>query len=220
MDLSKLPRMSKTTAPGSAPSSPPGTDTPAPAAAPPRAVAAATEYEPQPEPLWGMWAEIWFMTLLGLVLIMFGKDVIRYEWATLRHQEFHTEIKWEGGEKDGQEIEYPELWGFVGIPGGKMDTDLSLVLLGAMLIVDVAGRAIATRLKTPARFPILGLVMLITVFVVGYNMVVAVRCFKANALPTISILAIAVGGFFVMLQAALFQSLLRQQRSLPRSTGA
>src|SRR4051812_27092681 len=94
MDLSKLPRMSNTPNTTSAPQAPAPTAT---GQAPP-ARQPLTGVDPVQGPA-GLGADIWFMSIIGIVLILFGRSFIAYEWAHLRHQPYHTNVTWDSGEK-------------------------------------------------------------------------------------------------------------------------
>src|SRR5579862_4123887 len=156
MDLSKLPKLSKTDSPPPQAKEGPG---PGPQSGDPR------DSDPGIQPL-GIGAEIWFMSIIGILLIAWGHKIISYEWATMRHQPYHTGTTWMSGDKQDQEVTYPELLDMGGMAKGQYYTDLCFVLLGVTLIIDAVGRALVmTRL--PARGAILSLTLAITLFTVG-----------------------------------------------------
>ena len=203
MDLSKLPRLSNSASP--APSSPPVAETPLtqpPAVAPP----ANTGVDAV-----GIGADIWFMSIVGLILIFLGRDFIRYEFDVLSHRTFHTNTTWESGPKEGQEVAYPELMGFTNIAGDTYYTHSCLVLFGLTMIVDGIGRALASS-RLPGRRGILAATLFITLATIIYNFLVAAKYLAAGALPVVSGLAIAFGGYLAFFQWAMLQS-MRSRRA-------
>ncbi|MDB5356969.1 MAG: hypothetical protein JWN24_3422 [Phycisphaerales bacterium] len=198
MDLSKLPRLSKT----ETPPAPPPTPQPQPEK-PESAVPYAPVTRGDTDAV-GIGAEVWFMTIIGIVLILFGHSFIKYELSRLTHTPYHTGTNWTSGPKEGEEVAYPDLADMTGIAGGAFWTDSSVCFLGIAMILDAAARGLAT-MRVPGGRGLLRITLGITVFVVFYNFYVCAKIFSGGALPIISALAIAFGGYLAFFQWATLQ---------------
>lgn len=202
MDLSKLPRMSNTPPK-------PGRDEPTPAS---EAAANSLDYGqrgPANDALY-IGAEIWLMTIMGVVLIVLGHSLVGYSIARLTHHHYATGVQWSSGDREGQDVDYPELMSG-GVVGGQLYTDLAFVLLGVALIIDAIGRA-GVSLRWRIGKPILAVGMIITVVMIMLNLYFAGVYLKNNSIPFVSLLAIALGGYLLLFQfAGLFAS-----RSAPK----
>ncbi|HZL34232.1 MAG TPA: hypothetical protein VFC78_02915 [Tepidisphaeraceae bacterium] len=151
-------------------------------------------------------AEIWFMTIVGLLLIFFGRDIVRYEFARITHGTYHTNVNWTRGDKEGQEVRYPDLTDMSGLQGGTMYTDICLFLFGLTMIVDGVGRALAAR-RLPGWRSILWFTLGITLLTVAFNFFVAAKYVAAGSLPIVSGLAIAFGGYLAFFQWAMLRAM-------------
>jgi hypothetical protein len=206
MDLSKLPRLSKTETPP-----PPSAPDPQPETVIPHVVPAA---RPADTDAVGIGAEVWFMTIIGVVLILFGHSFISYEISRLTRTPYHTRTNWLSGPKEGEEVAYPELTDMTGIAGGAFWTDSSVCFLGIAMILDGVARGLAS-LRVRGGRGLLRITLGITVFVVLYNFYVCAKIFSGGALPIISALAIAFGGYLAFFQWATLQD----QRAAGRPAG-
>ena len=116
MDLSKLPR--KPQAPDAGSATPASPSVPQP----------PTDHSSSAAQI-GLGADIWFMSIVGLVLIYCGRSFISYELAQMRHQPYHTGVTWNTSDKAGEEVAYPDL-DAGGVRGGQYYTDSCLFLFG------------------------------------------------------------------------------------------
>jgi hypothetical protein len=228
MDLSKLPRLSKTEA--GAPDE--GTDSPAVRAdpqpvvptpfcrqcgAPLRADArfcdscgapTAIDYASRPaasaDP--GVGAEAWVSALIGVILILVGRSFGGYLAATLTGQPYHTNVTWMQGPKEGQEVAYWELQGFTAL------SDSAIFLFGLTMVLEAVVLALVnTRFK--AKVSLVTVALFVTVLVTAYNAVVALRLIASGILPITSLLAVAFGGYIAIYEWRLLQQL----RPAPRA---
>jgi hypothetical protein len=232
MDLSKLPRLSKTET--GATSSPNPAD--AAAAAPTAQPAAATifcvrcaaplrpgakfcdncgapagvdytapQLQADAAPGAGVGMEVWISAIIGLVLVLVGRSFGAYLFATLTGQPFHTHVTWMEGPKEGQEVAYWELQGFTAL------SDSAIFLFGLTMILEAVVLALMnTRFKAKAQ--LVTVALLFTVLVTAYNAVVALRIMTTGLLPLTSLLAIAFGGYIAVFEWRLLQQLRLARR--------
>jgi hypothetical protein len=181
MDLSKLPKLSRT---GEAPKVEGAADPDAghtPPAAP------RSQYA---EPMIG--AEVWISLVMGMVYLWLGGTFARYLLARFTGQEFHTHIDWmEGSPKAGQEVAYFELQGY------SAWTDASMFLFGAAMIADglmLLGSGGGRRgWLVWAGFAL-------TAFALAMNVVTALLLMSTGVMPLMSLVAIAIGGYMAAYQ--------------------
>lgn len=224
MDLSKLPRLSKTEdpPPGASASDPPPVATaPPPAAAanyclqcgaPLRAgarfcescgarlagrYAGAPEYEASDG---GVAAEVWVSAIIGGVLMLIGRSFAGWLLATLAGHEYHTGVFWTDGALEGQEVKYWQLAGLTAL------SDSATFLFGLAMVLEAAAlAAAATRFRH--KVPLVAVALTITVLATAYNLFVAGKMFTINVLPTVSLLAVAFGGYIAFYEWRLLQRL-------------
>jgi hypothetical protein len=179
MDVSKLPRLSKTSVPGDQPAPAPAASQPTPRVAPdvPDRLDAAS-----------IGAEVWVAVIVGLILMLIGGNFARYEVGKWTHHPYHTNFNWTEGPKEGQEVDYPELDGL------QMYSDSGLFLFGlALMVVAILQLTLVFRptLARPATVFSLALV----VAAVAYNLFVSFKLYSIQILPILSLLCVAFGGF-------------------------
>lgn len=195
MDMSKLPRLSKTEAP------PP----PDPADALPAEPAQSTRIEyqsrvPQGPIDPGIGAQVWLSAIFGILCIYLGKSFGGYLVSRLTGQPFHTNVNWTSGPKAGSEVAYPELEGFA------IWNDSAMFVFGIALLLEAA---IVATIYTRFRFkkPLLALGLLVAAAATLFNLVVIFKLLSAQAgLPLWSMLAVAYGGFIVAYEWKMFRA--------------
>lgn len=183
MDVSKLPRLSKT-------------ETPAPAqeggaVPPPAAPPVVVQYQ-RVDPV-GVGAEVWFAVIIGLILMALGRTYAQYEIGKLTQHPYHTNVNWTQGPLEGQEVAYPDLEGL------DYYSDSGLFLFGLALVVAAFAHLLSvTRLKI--RGPIAWIALLLVLATTAYNVYVSAKLFGVGITPVLSLLCVAFGGFEVYLQ--------------------
>jgi hypothetical protein len=224
MDLSKLPRLSKTETPApdvsATPPEPPpaplrrgafcdrcgaalragarfcdGCGTPVAGASLPRDRDAGDDVPA------GVGVDVWFSLVLGIIFALLGRTYAQYLLATLRHQPFHTGVEWTSGPKLGQEVPYAEL------EGAPMLTDSAMFLFGAALLLDAAVRFLVV-LRVPGRAVLMGVALLGMVAATLYNAYVCVHLYRTGTIPLISLLCVGFGGYIAFMQWVTLRTLL------------
>jgi hypothetical protein len=231
MDLSKLPRLSKTESGTGAPSvatdSPHATDAPAqPAptatfclrcAAPLRPGAkfcdscgspAGVDYTKpalRVDPDLGVGIEVWISAIIGLVLMLVGRSFASYLAATLTGQPFHTNVLWNMGPKEGQEVGYWELTGYTAL------SDSAIFLFGLTMVLESVVLAIMnTGFK--AKTQLVAVALFFTALVTLYNALAALMLLSVGIPPYSSLLAVAFGGYIALFEWRLLQQLRAARR--------
>jgi hypothetical protein len=226
MDLSKLPRLSKTESgtggPSVATDSPPAADSPAPpapagtfclrCAAPLRPGAkfcdscgspAGVDYTKpalRVDPDLGVGIEVWISAIIGLVLMLVGRSFASYLAATLTGQPFHTNVLWNVGPKEGQEVGYWELTGYTAL------SDSAIFLFGLTMVLESVVLAIMnTRFK--AKTQLVAVALFFTALVTLYNALAALMMLTVGIPPYSSLLAVAFGGYIALFEWRLLQQL-------------
>lgn len=200
MDLSKLPRMSKTDRPPNDPEGAPpvvgtGEVPTVGAAAPVRPVDEV--YEPGSA---GIGAEVWLSAVIGLVCLLMGRNFAGWLLARLTGQTYHTGVNWVEGPKAGTEVAYTELL------GAPIWTDSAMFLFGLALMFEAVVLAtVHSRLR--AKRPLLVVALVIAVLATGYNVFVSLRLLIEGTLPLMSLLAAAFGGYIAAHEWALLKRL-------------
>jgi hypothetical protein len=186
MDLSKLPKLSKTDPPPPAEESDQVNDSQRPAAS----SQPVLPYEPQRE---GVGIIVWFNTIIGLLAIAWGKNVIAYVFDRIAGKQYVTGATWTAdapGHVPDSPVSYPDL-DF----GMALLTDSSLVLFG----FAVLGEALVNVLFASGKLPraLLLFLMMISIVATAFNLYVSIRLISAQTLPLISGLCLAFGGWIV-----------------------
>jgi hypothetical protein len=228
MDLSKLPRLSKTDAAEPAPVSnadAPAADAPPPLAQPAvartfclqcgaplragarfcdscgaRVESGGLDYAAPVRADAGVAAEVWLSAIIGVVLMLLGRSFGGYLLARLTGQPYHTNVSWTDGPNTGQEVAYWQLDGFTAL------NDSAIWLFGvAMLLEAVVLAAVNTRFK--AKVGLLRLALFITLLATAYNLFAAMKLLGAGVLPLLSLLAVGFGGYIAVFEWRLLQQL-------------
>ena len=228
MDLSKLPRLSKTE-PGDAPQPvadvTPNASDPAKApgsfcthcGAPLRAgarfcdscgaatAAGVVDYAPRSgaggyaaDP--GVGAEVWVSAVIGIALMLMGRSFGGYLLATITNQPYHTNVTWMEGPNEGKEVAYWDL------SGRQALSDSAIWLFGLAMVLEAAALGlINTRMR--GKGGLLTVALAITVLATVYNIAVSVRLLADGTLPIMSLLAVAFGGYIALFEWRLLQTL-------------
>jgi hypothetical protein len=175
MDVSKLPRLSKTQTPET-----PG-DLPAPESPP--TVPSESRLEATP----GVGAEVWFAVILAIILMLIGRPFGSYLVATATHKPFHTGVVWSEGDKEGQEVPYLEL------DGHPVYSDSGPFLFGVALLVSALSQLVPVR-RVGTKQIVVGLSLILMVLATAYNVYVVMKI-QQFGLPIISLLCVAFGGY-------------------------
>jgi hypothetical protein len=185
MDVSKLPRLSKTDQPpppfGASPTV--GDDYPhARPAAPERVVYVVQDPRPAG-------AEAWISGAIGALLLLFYPRLI--QWVL--HKVAGTAFTWTFTDENGAPLEYPQtifIWG-----------DLVVTLFAIVLLIDAV-----VLLWGRSRALVAG-AMALTILVTAANLVYVVATFAKYNLAVMSAIAVAYGGFIAIHQWRLLKSL-------------
>ena len=185
MDLSKLPKLSKTGE--SQPSSP--VDANAPAEAAPQAPnAIPVGYSRAAAPAIG--ADAWFNTIIGLLCLFLGRMFGAYLIARATGNPFHTGVEWQTGDKAGQEVAYPDL------DGHQMLVDAGIFLFGMAVLLEVVVKALI-GLRFRVSRAVVGIVLILAIATTVVNCVASYKLMSDGTAPLMSGLAAAFGGYIV-----------------------
>jgi len=184
MDMSKLPRLSRS-------EPPPGEAADATAAPPAEGRGGRyPDYYGDPGDGFGALAgvEIWFMAILGIVLMFFFRQWAAYSLDHLFHRPYHTGVTWMAGPKAGLEVEYPELEGMPWL------SDSATFLFGLALLLDALVRLVAllaSRLRRVLFVPM----FIVTAGVILWNLYAIPKLWLAGVIPLFPFLAVAFLGY-------------------------
>jgi len=135
--------------------------------------------------------ELWFNTVVGLLLLYMGWRFALWALATVTGQPFHTAVTFTD---TGLEVPYFQLQGY------SAWTEAGMFLFGLTVLFEVAVMAMR---------PIKALVLValfLCVISTAWNLVVCAMLMRAGMLPLMSGLAVAFGGWIV---ANLWQKMPR-----------
>src|SRR5439155_5524966 len=93
---------------------------------------------------------------------------------------------------------YSELEGFV------FYNESAMFAFGLALVFEAAVLAIINR-NIPLKRPLISLAMLVAALATVYNLIVALMLFTTGTLPLFSLLAVAFGGYIVVLEWRMLQ---------------
>ena len=196
MDVSKLPRLSKTE--GQAPSSepaPPAAPIPAQPVPAQPLPAEPIDYRSSAYPPGPRVAEAWISIGLGLIFLFVFPNFTQW-WM---HRAFHTKLPSFLPIIDnstGVEVPYAKSIFFM--------NDLSISIFFYALIVDGIALLLARR-----KF-VVAIALLVMAAAVGLNVVYVCQSFSTNkGFPIISGLAVVLGGYMLWYQWSMFQELRR-----------
>ena len=190
MDISKLPRLSKTEGQAPGTGEQPAAETPSPDVPPVPTTRLIVYQEP------GFGLEMWITLILALLFLALGRQFASYAIATAGHQTYHTGVTWQEGANAGQEVPYPQLDASFGLPYWS---DSGLLFFGLALLVSAASLVVATlHLRGRKLFGWIALVVVVAS--VLYNLFVSVKLVAANITPLLSLVCVGLGGYEAYLQ--------------------
>jgi hypothetical protein len=132
-------------------------------------------------------AEAWFGVILAIILMLLGRPFGSYLIATATHKPFHTKVNWVSGDKEGQEVPYPEL------EGGTIYSDSGPFVFGVALMVSALSQLIPTK-RSGIKRAVMFMSLVLMVAATAYNIYVVVKI-QEFGLPIISLLCVAFGGY-------------------------
>lgn len=179
MDMSKLPKLSQTP-----PSAANVESTHPPGENPPRSI----EYERRgPEPV--SIAEIWISIFVGLILLVMYPTMMKYISSRLFGTTFDPILL-----TDGSTVPYPKFYPWFW-------SDLSITAFAFVLLFE--GIALAMMRKRWLVMLAFGLTVVATLLNLGY----VIATVTTYGPPTVSLLAVAFGGYIAIYQWRLLRSL-------------
>lgn len=144
--------------------------------------------------------------IIGVIFLFLGQSFARWLIATASGQPFSTGIIWSFGPKSGQPVGYWEL------QGATAWTDCGMFLFGLSAIVDAIAMLVFIRSRSPvARTTALVIGVLFTAVATVFNLLVCFKLFSLGILPLFSLLAVGLGGYFLLEQVPLL---------FPKKTGS
>jgi hypothetical protein len=194
MDMSKLPKLSKTDPP------------PATAADDTTPSAQVVDYARAADPSFSG-GEIWFNLIVGVIFLLLGRGFGGYAWAKITHQPHHTFVNWTSGPNSGQEVAYRDLEGNVFL------NESALFLFGVAILLDCVTR-IAIRRGSRFGRPLAYMGLGVTAGATAYNLYASLVFLKGNVLPFLSLMAAAFGGYVVFHQWHMVK-ILNRAKQLP-----
>ena len=188
MDMSKLPKFSRTPAPATSP-----TPENEPAAElPVQKDAAYSRSVASPAPV-SVGAEAWISIVVGFILLFMFDRILKYLF--LRNKPGAFEKLWTFSDKNGQPIAYTASDFFI--------SDAALAVFAIVLVLDGLMLAFARRAA------IVAIALVLTVAAVLFNLFALVKLYPESGFQIWPALAIAFGGYTAFQQWALLQSMKR-----------
>jgi hypothetical protein len=189
MDLSKLPKLSDTK------SQTPAKTEPAPAPVQP-VQQQQNMLARQP----GVGVDIWISLVIGILLLMMGRNFGQWAIATLKHEPFHTGYFWpDEAPYNGREETYFELIGFTAL------SDMGIFLFGAMLLAEAGAKTLLVLKPGAIGRGALILAAFLTLGTTLLNIYACFKLFDFGVVPTLSALAVAFGGWILFDEWATLQ---------------
>ena len=200
MDLSKLKPMSQTP-----PAPPPIEASIEMNSAPPiqNYVNPSTKMAP-PTDDFGL-VSIWISGVMAVICLFLGQRFGSWLISYIQNQPFHTNVTWQSGELAGTEVAYFDLSNYTAM------TEAGLLLLGIVLLIDVALMLLARRGMMSSVLISIALVLILVTTV--FNIYVTMLVYKSGVLPLFSLMAVLTAGivFFGHLDSL---KLLKHHREL------
>lgn len=133
--------------------------------------------------------------IIGVIFLFMGQSFARWLIATSASQPFSTGVIWSVGPKAGQPVGYWDL------QGATAWTDCGMFLFGLSAIVDAMAMLVFLRSHRPAaRAAAMTIGVLFTALATVFNLVVCIKLFSLGILPLFSLLAVGLGGYFLLEQ--------------------
>lgn len=198
MDLSKLPKLSQTPTPADAQMS--SADPPSHDRASPPTPAPMIDHRSVERASAGIGAEVWISLVVGILLLLIGRNFAVYVSDTLAGRTFHTHVTWQAGPQIGQEVAYWDL------SGGTSWTEAGLFVFGLALVIE-AIMLMAVFSRFPHKAPLAWAALAVTTLATVLNLYVSVLVLSKGLIPLMSGLAVAFGGYMAAYQWRLARSL-------------
>ena len=225
MDISKLPRLSKTEQATDQPPAGDGAAAPLPPVAAPAPAVTWCRQCHGPSPIGsrfcshcgapldgavgyaspgvggaaGVGAEVWVSAVLGIIMILLGRSFGGWMMATMTGKPYDTGVVWSpGAPLEGQPVEYWQLVGFTAL------SDSAIFLFGVALLLE-AVVLFAAYTSFRRKTLLIGFALFVTTAATLYNLYVSFRMFSAGLLPLMSLLAVAFGGYLAVFEWQLLQ---------------
>ena len=133
--------------------------------------------------------------IIGVIFLFLGQSFARWLIATASGQPFSTGVIWSIGPKSGQPVDYWEL------QGAPAWTDCGMFLFGLSAIVDALAMLVCIRSRSlVARTAAMTIGVLFTAVATACNLFVCIKLFSLGILPLFSLLAVGLGGYFLLEQ--------------------
>ena len=196
MDMSKLPRLSKTDRPAAASEQPNPSSDPVPVQ--PDSKPSQMNYGDHPLPPAG--AEVWLSLVIGVILMWVGRSFALYLSATIVGRTYDTGARWTTPDRAGQPVSYFQLQGYTAY------SDSAIFLFGLAMVLE--GLALAhVHSRMGGKLPVLMVALVLSVAATLYNLVVAGILMSAGFTPLMSALAVAFGSYMAVYQWKLLRFL-------------
>ncbi len=141
-------------------------------------------------------ADLWIALVLGIIFMFLGGNFAKYLLVISSGQPHHTGVNWIAGERAGQEVGYWQL------QGSTAFSESALFLFGAALILAAAMNVISRLVGRAASVASMaGSAVLI--LAVAYNFFVVIRLLREGISPLMSILAVGLGGYLLLMRWSL-----------------
>ena len=134
---------------------------------------------------------LWFNLIVGVVLILIGRNFGLWVLSLVTGQPFRTNVNWAAGPKAGQEVTYPEL------QGGVIWSDASLFVFGIAIIVEALVTVIAMRRPPGTARALTTIGLLVVGASTALSLFACAKLFSIGVMPLGSALAAAYGGYMV-----------------------
>lgn len=202
MDLSKLPRMSKTPPPP-----PPQAAEQArlePLAPQPRDASIPDYAGPRPRQVLveaGTGAEVWLSLILGFICLLLGMRFARWMIVTASGGTFQTGVNWTAGPKAGQPVEYFELTGYPAY------TDMAFFIFGLALVLEAVAILMTNSAHHAFRRVTALVALMVTATATLFNAGLAAVLASLGQVPIVSLLMVAFGGYMTVYLYRLWSAL-------------
>jgi hypothetical protein len=145
----------------------------------------------------GVGAEVWLSAIVGVVLILMGRNFASWAITTLAGYTFHTGVNWTAGPKAGTEVDYWDLQGYTALQEAGLFLFGLAMVLEAIVLWVVHSRVRAKRL-------LLAFALSVTLMATAMNLLVSIKQIGFGLLPLWPMLAVAFGGYIAAYEWRLF----------------
>lgn len=146
-----------------------------------------------------MGASVWISVVVGVILMMMSSSFGGWLIATMLGRKYNLGFEWPQGTHADKVVPYWEVTGHYAL------SESAIFLFGLAMLLE--GAALLGAFLWP-RFskPVVALALLMAMVMTLYNLVVAGVLWNDNTMPTLSMLAVAFGGYMVITEWALLRS--------------